>query len=854
MNSVMECFACGYTTTRSSHCNVCGYPLALPPPVDPASVGQIVRDRGLRRRQGMIVGVEDGVMALDSNGRLFSSKQHVDRPRSPDEFRSVSRAGRILEATCQAPVQGNFQWVTALMGYAVQSVGSDLGQSRWLAADAMRLGIAHRVVPLLALPPTEKAVLLGDAAALSENWLGCAHHYSSLAPGSFQTRIPTAVQALSRLPPDAPDRQQGVAWLTRFGQTPLAVIALTVLGAPPQDYQVLAWALRQRADLTSQRAANALDDLLAGGSAVGSEDLAPSLAWLKLLNAGPEAQPAISVTPATSLNLVDDLCDFGFSLNAGSVFDDSSFYLDAYVTARTRPEALTGEQVRRLGWETEITRRTVGRGERVARRGTPLREFTRLARKFLDGEDSALDEIAQVWGTHEATELSTARGLVASAYPGLPRESEMIASRQVGAAIFHRFASKEPSVAPSPGLQTAVHCAILLRQARDAAHRRDWPTCLESSQQAFRSAQASIQQAESLNLIALAQHSQGREAEAGSTLERALSLVPATSLAVNTAAVSASQNPSRAIAVLCAAASRSTLPRFRYNAIMAAVALHSAAVGPTLAYGLAPPSAPATLRQGIRTLLLLEDLNDAEVTKVLELLAELDGPWLTSAGPGDVGKWADSAQLRVAKARATGPRETVQTISELLRNSPDDPYLQKERDRFVSMLKEALAFEDDALGAGLAMWEAVDDGLAIGPDDQIPLVAAACGAVARHVISQLVADRDSDIEYPTSRIDLMVWAISNYRSVSADDRDAVRDLCVASADCVQHAVLLSMFHLLVAIAEHLESFAPAFQYEAATRLRPMLLEMRRDVLKLRPYVSAETISATDDFLVTLGQL
>ena len=320
----------------------------------------------------MIVDVSGEVAALDSSGRLFPTKPNVDKPRPSDESKSVSRAGRILEATCRPPVQDNFEWVSALIRYAAQSVSSDLGQSRWLAADAMRLGVAHKVVPLLGLPPTEKAVLLGDAAALAEDWLSCAHHYSTLAPGSFQTRIPTAVQALSQLPTEAPDRQQGLDWLTRFGRTPLAVIALTVLGSPPHDYQVLAWALWQRTDATSQRCAAALADLLAGGIAPGARDLSPSLAWLQLLKVSPDTQQTISVTPATSLNLIDDLCDLGFSLNADPVLDDSSFYLDAYVTARTRPDVLTDEQVRRLGWKGEVARRTVGSGERVARRGTPV--------------------------------------------------------------------------------------------------------------------------------------------------------------------------------------------------------------------------------------------------------------------------------------------------------------------------------------------------------------------------------------------------------------------------------------------------------------------------------------------------
>jgi hypothetical protein len=565
--------------------------------------------------------------------------------------------------------------------------------SWWMALGHLRLGDRDRAAQHFGdLPINGYAVVSVVLRWASQRWVGDAASNARFLLGK-------------RLHGSASQRLTQVS--VACGVTPLARFLLDPTGALPENLRRIS-------------------------------GVAPNVARALALSGSVLDEP-LDVGPNVSISVLDDLIDLRTPLDPATMSDEQR----RHVVARTRPEALSDDDVEQIGLTFERDRRRLAAGR-----------FDEIDAAFSDphvrgivhlvdhGEVSAdlravdperADQLAAFLTTPSAATLTPDLVADPSLWPLLAKRLDL--------GLWNWKNDLEPATQRFIGW-------FALRTTFEHLVAGDWSNALEAGHHAHRLAAGDDQRRDALNLVAFAHWQRGDGDAARDTLLSAIGGADDVPLRVNLAIVASSLDPESAALELARLVRDSASVELRCAAAMRAVHLWASDDLPWTVRRHRP--VPAALVDALREL-VVADIDLGIFRSILGMQSNVDRDWLARPAHLGTSPHRSSLEARVYQARATGPREYVDALTFALRSGSVPGWVETERDRAVEIAARHV-FDDDGSSALFALF-AVQRKMPVSADHRALLAPLAVLAVSEQtepgtdpppdVYLQLLAEADA---------------------------------------------------------------------------------------------------------------
>jgi hypothetical protein len=425
----------------------------------------------------------------------------------------------------------------------------------------------------------------------------------------------------------------------------------------------------------------------------------------------------VAVGPSVTAAVLDDLIDLHVPLDPATLSDEQR----RHVLARSQPEELSDRDVDLLGLSFERDRRRLAAGQIdeivTEAADAHVRGIVHLANEGVVGDD--LRAVDPVVAEHLEAFLAS------------PSPTTLTADLVADATLWPLLARRLDvplwnwKLAPEAGTQRFVGW-MALRASFDRLVEGNWVGALETATQAARLAADDDQRREALNMIAFA-HWQRDDAVAARDALASVTDGTDVSVQVNLAIVAASLDPMAAAAELARLIRESTSSELRAAAAMRAVHQWWTDDLPWTVRRRRDP--PAALVEALREL-VLEPIDLGVFRAVLLLLSNVDRDWVARPARLSASPRRGTLEVRIAQARATGPRELVDAFSYALRSPEPPEWLGAERDRSIEIAVRSV-FDDDGSSALFAMF-ALERKLPMEPRQRALLAPLAVLAACEH--------------------------------------------------------------------------------------------------------------------------
>ena len=447
----------------------------------------------------------------------------------------------------------------------------------------------------------------------------------------------------------------------------------------------------------------------------------------------------LDVGPNVSISVLDDLIDLRTPLDPATMSDEQR----RHVVARTRPEALSDDDVEQVGLTFERDRRRLaaGRFDEIdgafsdphVRGVVHLVEHGEVSADLRAVDPERADQLAAFLTTPSAATLTPDLVADPSLWPLL--------AKQLDLGLWNWKNDLEPATQRFIGW-------FALRTTFEQLVAGDWSNALEAGHHAHRLAAGDDQRRDALNLVAFAHWQRGDGDAARDTLLSAIGGTDDVPLRVNLAIVASSLDPESAALELARLVRDSASVELRCAAAMRAVHLWASDDLPWTVRRQRP--VPAALVDALREL-VVADIDIGIFRSILGMQSNIDRDWL--ARPSHLGASAhrSSLEARVYQARATGPREYVDALTFALRSGSVPAWVETERDRAVEIAARHV-FDDDGSSALFALF-AVQRKMPVSADHRALLAPLAVLAVSEQtepgaepppdVYLQLLAEADA---------------------------------------------------------------------------------------------------------------
>jgi hypothetical protein len=458
----------------------------------------------------------------------------------------------------------------------------------------------------------------------------------------------------------------------------------------------------------------------------GKRDTAPSVMRALALS-GVEVDGQLQVGPTVSAAALDDLIDLEVPLDPTSLSDDQR----RQVLARTRPDGLTDAEVAALQLDFERDRRRVVSGAfdelDMATADPHVRAIVRLHR-----DSTVTDEL-------RAIDPRLCDQLVA--FLAKPSAStltvDLVRDPSLWSLLARRLDVPVSSWPADPGSPTQPFVGWLALRATFARLTAgDWVAAARTGGHAVRLAADEDQRREATNCVAFALWQHGDRAEAATTIGSAAG---AATIAVASAAdradpaeVAVAINHALIVASGGDDAGGAELARLieigGTGELASAAAVHAAHrwSSADLPWTWQSRRPPAPLIEALRDFVLRS--TDLPVVRiVLAHLSNVDRDWVSRPANLSQSSVRSSPEVRVYQARATGPREFVDSLTFVLRSANPPSWAAVERDAAVAVAVRSV-FDDDGSCALLALF-AIERTMPVTADQAAALAPLAVLAV-----------------------------------------------------------------------------------------------------------------------------
>ncbi|CAB4549122.1 MAG: hypothetical protein F2534_04935 [Actinobacteria bacterium] len=697
------CLHCGHRTTadvcpRCQHDTVVGPPVTVGPQT--VRIGWI--GRGGAAAAALWLSSDAGDVLVTTDGRKVDTT-----PTAPTGFVAVEGLTSLRSDVAAALVACRSE---ALLGWGGSAIEPTLITHRFGVDPAIDLPAARRAACELAIAGCPEAVALLPLSPGEVSWWTALGH---LRLGDRDA----AVRTMGELPLDGYAvitvvlRWASQRWVGDAASAARFLLGKRVHGSATQRLaQVsVACGITPLARFLLEPDKELPEQLRHVGGA------SPSVARALALRGAQLAEP-LDVGPNVSLSVLDDLIDLGTPLDPATLSDEQR----RHVVARTRPEALSDDDVDQLGLGAERDRRRLAAGRfdeiDAALAGPHVRGIVHLVES--GSVDDDLRSVDPVRAEHLATflESPTAAHLT----------DELVADTSLWPLLAARL--DVPLWTWGTDLDHATQRFVgwyALRATFDHLVVGAWEAALETGHHAHRLAADDHQRRDALNLIAFAHWQRGDGEAARDTLLSAIGGTDDVPLRVNLAIVASSLDPESAALELARLVRESSSPELRCAAAMRAVHLWSTDDLPWTVrrHRPVPPALIDALRE-----LVVEPVDPGVLRAILGLQSNLDRDWLARPAHLAASPHRQSLELKVFQARATGPREFVDALTFVLRSASPPEWVFAERDRTVETAARHV-FDDDGSSALFALF-AVQRKMPVTPEQQALLAPLAVLAVS----------------------------------------------------------------------------------------------------------------------------
>ena len=466
--------------------------------------------------------------------------------------------------------------------------------------------------------------------------------------------------------------------------------------------------------------------------------VAPSVARALALSGSVLDEP-LDVGPNVSLSVLDDLIDLSTPLAAETMSDEQR----RHVTARTRPEVLSDDDVEQIGLTFERDRRRLAAG-RIDEIDAGFADAHVRGVVHLVEHGEVSDDLRQV-DPERADQLADflASPSPATLTPDLVADPSLwpLLARRLDVGLWNWKNDLDPQTQRFIGWYA-------LSATFDHLVVGDWANALEAGHHAHRLAAGADQRRDALNLVAFALWQRNDGDAARDVLLSAIGGADDVPLRVNLAIVASSLDPDSAALELARLVRDSGSLELRCAAAMRAVHLWTDDELPWTVRRQRP--VPAALTEALRDL-VVADIDIGVFRSIAGMQSNVDREWL--ARPAHLGSSPHRATLeaRVYQGRATGPREYVDALTFALRSGSVPEWVAAERDRAVEIAGRHV-FDDDGSCALFALF-AVQRKMPVTADHRSLLAPLAVLAVSEQTepgsdpppdtYLQLLADADS---------------------------------------------------------------------------------------------------------------
>ena len=412
--------------------------------------------------------------------------------------------------------------------------------------------------------------------------------------------------------------------------------------------------------------------------------------------AGARLDGLLSVGPAVSASVLDDLIDLGVALEPASLSDDQRRQL----LARTRPETLSDPDVELLGLHHERDRRRLAAG-RIDDIDSSAADPHVRGIVHLANEGTVSDELRAVTpGVGDELVAFLASPSPITLTDGLVADPSLwpLLARRLTVPLWNWKADHSPAAQRFVGW-------LALRATFEHLSANDWRRAVESGTHAARLGADDLQRCEALDMIAFAHWQLDDAAAACEVLLTAVEHHDDPVLRVNLAIVTASTDPDQAAVDLATMVGNGG-PHLRRAAALCAVRMWTTDDLPWTVRRRRP--LPPLLQQALRELAAepvepVEPVEPGVLRAVLAMQSNVDREWLARPGRLSASPHRTSLEAKVYQARATGPREFVDALISALRVPAPPAWVVDERNRAIDIAVRSV-FDDDGSSALFALF------------------------------------------------------------------------------------------------------------------------------------------------------
>ena len=518
--------------------------------------------------------------------------------------------------------------------------------------------------------------------------------------------------------------------------------------------------------------------------------------------------------------------------------------LAAYITGRSRPGDLTTDEVVHLKFANEAYRRYLAGDDAVAAALPALRlADAKVARALKRGEDPSEEPQDPI--------LAELLQLVRSGGELLASEA-LLADPSTWAALV----AKGVDGGDGPGREQFADLAAL-HHARTALFEWDWGRAQSIAHERLRGAKREAIRDELLNIVACAAWLQGKPEPALAALDRALEGDYTDALLTNAAVVATELEHESAIDRFVKIAREAPGPHQRAMAAERALLLwvnDEARIWDDDDEGI-PDEILGALRP-----LIGEPIPDERYLRIMKTLAGHDDNWLAAQPNGAFGPHANSAVVRIFKARANGIDDFAAALATELKTGRAERWVEEERDAVVSAAINILAEQNDEMSAAFFGMTLLKAGIPLEPTQQIPLVCFTVLSITQNIDTDEGEPKDEFIDWVFGAKHALSRLDSEQRTtfdpvVTMAGEALARSYAMARAPQISQAI--EVFNTINSQLRTM--FSWQINHEAVQQVMAPIFELcvdtRRVLNKVRPLVKdREVLRFVDDLMGTATQL
>ena len=280
------------------------------------------------------------------------------------------------------------------------------------------------------------------------------------------------------------------------------------------------------------------------------------------------------------------------------------------------------------------------------------------------------------------------------------------------------------------GLAASFADVSALHGARRALFEWDFAKATTLTRERLRGAKREAVRDELLNIMACALWLQGRPAPALAALDSALEGEYSDALLTNAAVVAGKLEQSEAVDRFVKLAREAPNPQ--QSAMAAERALVLWQNDDERIWENNDDSIPKEILDALRSL-IGQPISDDRYRRIVSVLASNDDQWMAAQPMTAFGVHADSATVRVYRARAEGINEFVAALGTELKLPEHESWLGVERDNLVAVAVKVLVDNSHELGAAFFGMTLVEANIPMEPVQRIPLVCLTVAAIIQNI-------------------------------------------------------------------------------------------------------------------------